>query len=63
VHPLEFLIGEVFDPVSTLVQAECVRCPWLLAETKVATIFSELIFLFLLSFFFHRHSKPQKGLS
>ena len=21
-----------------LVQAECVRCPWLLAETKVATI-------------------------
>ena len=22
-----------------LVRAECVRCPWLLAQTKVATIF------------------------
>ena len=25
--------------VSPRVRAECVRCPWLLAQTKVATIF------------------------
>ena len=31
-----------------LVRAECVRCPWLQAETKVATILG--IFLFLLFF-------------
>jgi hypothetical protein len=31
-----------------LVRAECVRCPWLLALTKVATIFG--IFLFLVHF-------------
>ena len=33
---------------SILVRAECVRCPWLLAETKVATILG--IFLFYLFF-------------
>ena len=32
--------------VYILVRAECVRCPWLLVETKVATILG--IFLFLL---------------
>ena len=26
-------------PRTKLVRAECVRCPWLLAQTKVATIF------------------------
>jgi membrane-associated PAP2 superfamily phosphatase len=33
--------------ISILVRTESVRCPWLLAEMKVATIFSELIFFLL----------------
>ena len=48
-----------------LVRAECVRCPWLLAQTKVATIlgtFFHFLFFFLSSCY-HRYSKPQKGLS
>ena len=27
-----------------IIQAECVRCPWLLAETKVATILGTFFF-------------------
>jgi hypothetical protein len=33
--------------IQLLVRAECMRCPWLLAETKVATILGKL---FLLSY-------------
>jgi hypothetical protein len=45
-------ISEATMPlVKELVQAECVRCPWLQAETKVATIlgiFPLFFFSFLL---------------
>ena len=37
-----------------------VRCPWLLAETKLATILGTFFFL---SCSYHRYSKPHKGLS
>jgi hypothetical protein len=43
-----------------LVRAECVRCPLLLAKTKVATI---LDIFFLFSSSYRRYSKPQKGSS
>jgi hypothetical protein len=36
-------MADIFQ--DSLVRAECVRCPWLLAETKVATILGKL-FLF-----------------
>ena len=34
-------LGDIYklEGDNILVRAECVRCPWLLAETKVATIF------------------------
>ena len=42
-----------------LVRAECVRCPWLQAETKVATILG--IFLFLLLLFLIPLFKTPEG--
>ena len=37
-----------FSNWKLLVRAECVRCPWLLAQTKVATILGIFPLLFLL---------------
>ena len=42
------LFKEENEESEELVRAECVRCPWLLAQTKVATIFGKLIFLLFL---------------
>ena len=44
-YNLYFYCGVVLKMVwaNILVRAECVRCPWLQAETKVATILGILV--------------------
>jgi hypothetical protein len=41
--PLAAGINEGGHWFRLLVRAECVRCPWLLAETEVATILGKLV--------------------
>ena len=44
-----------------MVRAVCVRCPWLLAKKKVATIFGIFPFLLFFFSFFHKYSGPPRA--
>ena len=56
------LMNLLSNDFQQLVRAECMRCPWLQAETKLATILG-MFFFFLLLVLLPPLLKPQKGLS